>query len=329
MRATACALVGALAATVVSSCTSISRSVTDATFSIREAPPDPSFSGLMVYSDLEGDHVPPRRAALAPGTHVVLSFVACERWSEEYGPPRWSCRADDAPPTPEVLHAVERAAACFDLERKEAPADILAALSRDGWEPPPTSQTRLVIVRKTMTNRNREIHALGCENAPPGQACDPIGAKDTGRTLEQVTRSREVLLVEPAPSSDPWLHGWLFPAWKAGVTSFPVQTPEGAFAPGASLDDAQARTWLSRLEALDLAAAPRTVRLSAHWDRAVLAFKLKDLERGRQALAAAERELDQGPSAEFLDAQLRGQAPTLHAILEGSLSFTDPCRRRR
>jgi hypothetical protein len=316
------------AVSLLASCGSTVRSVTASPLGLQTPRLSAGFSGLTVHSDIEGYHVPPRAPDIKAGSRVVLSFVACERHSEEWGPPVWSCHADDAEQTPEEHLVIERAAACFDLERSEASRDILAALAADRWQAPPTTaEVHLVFVRRTQINRTKEVRPIGCE-AAVGQPCDPVSAEATGRTLEQVSRSRNVLIIGPGAPADPYLRAWPFPAWRADVSYANVETPELSFAPGDTLTDAQARGWLERLSKIDETTASRTVRLSILWDRAVLAFKMGDVARGERALAAAERELAPEPSREEVDRKIVVGAPTLHALLDGTVSLADPCRRR-
>jgi hypothetical protein len=315
-----------LAAAFLVSCGSRAKSETTAPFGIHETRPD--LSGLVVYSDIEGQHVPPRIPAIRPGSHVELSFVACERRSEEYGPAHWSCRPDGSAPTKEEGPAIERLEACFDVERREAAHDIVVALGSDRWQPPPSSSSvQLVFLRLTSINRSKEIRAVGCEGAN-GRPCDPVGAEATGRTLEQITHTIDVLLIGDGAPAEPYLRAWPFPAWTSNVALMPVDTGDVMFAPAAArLTSAQAKEWLERLSKVDGTGLSRTTRLALLWDRTVLAFRSSDLARGAPLLAAVEKELAPEASREAIDWQILNQTPTLHGLLDHTLSLTDPCRR--
>ena len=312
-----------LAASLLVSCGSTVRSITDLPLALRA--PQPTNEGLVVYSDIEGGHLPPRATGIKAGSRVVVSFVACERRSVDYGAASWSCSADGTEPTPEERAVIERSTSCFRLERREASHAVIAALEGDRPHTlPPSSGTHLVFVRRTQVNRTTERIALGCENAGY-QPCDPVGSRTTGRTLEQVTRTREMWVAGDGAPADPWLQARPFPAWRTNVSYARIETPEWSFAPGDSFADDDARHWLERLSQIDESKAPRAMRLSLLWDRAVLSFALADFARGASALAAVEQALGAGSPHDPIEQQIVLEAPTLHALLDGTLSLTDPC----
>lgn len=311
----------------VSSCGATVRAVTDGPL---PPPPAPiATSGIVVYSDIEGHHMPPRVPRPKVGERVIVSFVACERHSENYGPATWSCRADDdAALAPDEARTLERASACFAVERRPATRAIVAGLGADRPALPPTPETLFVFVRRTQVNRSKEVKPIGCESAGD-HPCDPVGAQATGRTHETVNRSHAVWIGgEGVPTTTRWLEKWPLPPWAAPLTYAKLTTLDPPFAPGAELDDADARAWLARLTAVDASNAPRVTRLALAWDRAILAFKLGDRARGLEALAAAEKELAPETQREPIDRQIAYEAATLHAIADGTLTQKDPCRRQ-